>query len=117
MVQETNENFAVVIEKKKVAQDRHKSFADQHRKDKEFSMGEHVLLKVSPIWGVVRFGQKRGKLSPRYIGLFEISEYIAKVAYRLALLHKLSGVHNVFHVNTLKEYPRARCHMWSISEP
>ena len=35
--------------------------------------GEQVLLKVSPMKGVIRF-DKRGKLSPRYIGPFEVSE-------------------------------------------
>ena len=67
-------------------------------------MGDHVLLKVSPIRGVVKFGQKRGKLSPRYIEPFEILERVGKVAYRLALPPRMSGVHNVFHVSMLKEY-------------
>ena len=88
----------------KAAQDQHKSYADQHRKDKEFSVGEHVLLKVSPIQGVVRFGQKWEKLSPRYIGPFEVLECVGKVSYRLALPPKLLRVHNVFHVSILKEY-------------
>ena len=67
-------------------------------------MGEHILLKVSSIRGVVRFGQKRVKLSPRYIGPFEFLEHVGKVAYRLALPPKLSRVHNVFHVSMLKEF-------------
>ena len=77
---------------------------DQHRKDKEFNVGDHVLLKVSPIREVVRFGKKRGKLLPRYIGPFEILERVGKVAYRLALPPRMSGVHNVFHISMLKEY-------------
>ena len=56
MVWVTNKKIVVVKEKIKAAQDRHKSYMDQHRKDKEFSVGEHVLLKLSPIRGVVRFG-------------------------------------------------------------
>ena len=51
----------------------------------------------------MRFG-KRGKLSPRYIGPFEILEKVGKVAYRLALPPDLSSVHNVFHVSMLKKY-------------
>ena len=104
MVQETNEKIVVVREKMKAAQDRHKSYADQHRKDKKFSMGDHVLLKVSPIRGVVRSDQKKEKLSSRYIGPFEVLEHVDKVAYRLVLPLKLSGVHNIFHVSILKEY-------------
>ena len=34
-------------------------------------MGDHVFLKVMPKRGVVRF-DKRVKLSPRYIELYEI---------------------------------------------
>ena len=61
-----------------------------------------MLLKVSPIRGVVRFGQKRGKLSPRYIRPFEILERVGKVVYKLALPPKMSGVHNVFHISMLQ---------------
>ena len=46
----------------------------------------------------------KGKLSPRYIGPFEILQRIGEVAYRLALPPQLSGVHNVFHVSLLKKY-------------
>ena len=83
----------------KAAQSRYKSYADKHRKDTEFNIGDHMMLKVSPVRGVVRFGQKRGKLSPRYIRPFEILERIGKVSYRLALPPKMSGVHNVFHIS------------------
>ena len=56
-----------------------------------------------PKRGVVRFG-KHGKLSPRFIGLSEILERIDVVAYRLALLPSMSGVHEVFHVSMLRKY-------------
>ncbi|XP_059658778.1 uncharacterized protein LOC132305116 [Cornus florida] len=52
--------------------------------------------------GVTRFGRKKGKLAPRFIGPFEITESIGKVAYRLALPPRLSAVHNVFHVSMLR---------------
>ena len=66
-------------------------------------MGDHVFLKVMPKRRVVRFG-KQGKLSPRYIGPFEILERVGTVAYRLALPSSLSGVHEVFHVSMLRKY-------------
>ena len=52
---------------------------------------------------MVRFG-KQGKLSPRYIGPFEILERVGAVAYRLAIPLSLSGVHEVFHVSMLWKY-------------
>ena len=69
----------------------------------EFEVGDHVFLKVMPKRGVVRSG-KRGKLSPRFIGPFEVLERIGIVAYRLALPPNMSGVHEVFHVSMLRKY-------------
>ena len=66
------------------------------RRPLEFEVGDHVFLKVMPKRGVVRFG-KRGKLSSRFIGPFEILERVGTVAYRLALRPSMSGVHEVFH--------------------
>ena len=66
-------------------------------------MGDHVFLKVIPKRGVVKFG-KRVKLSPRYVGLFEVLKRVGTIAYRLALLPSLSSVHAVFHVSMLRKY-------------
>ncbi|XP_039113814.1 uncharacterized protein LOC120249388 [Dioscorea cayenensis subsp. rotundata] len=57
---------------------------DTGRRSLEFEVGDHVFLRVAPTKGVIRFGV-RGKLSPRFIGPFEILERIGEVAYRLAL--------------------------------
>ena len=65
--------------------------------------GELVWLKVSPMKWVMRFG-KRGKLSPRYIGPFEVLQGVGEVSYELVLPPGLSGVHPVFHVSMLKKY-------------
>ena len=51
----------------------------------------------------MRFG-KKGKLSPRFVGPFEILKCIGKVAYELVLQPTLAGVHNVFHVSMLRKY-------------
>ena len=87
----------------KIAQSRQKSYADKRRKDLEFAIGDHVFLKVAPMKGVMRFG-KKGKLSPRYVGPFEILERVGDKAYRVALPPSLSTVHNVFHVSMLRKY-------------
>ncbi|KAK9073193.1 hypothetical protein SSX86_007517 [Deinandra increscens subsp. villosa] len=103
IVQMTNEKVTIARERLKLAQSRQKSYADQHRQSLEFKIGDHVFLKVSPSRGIRRFGIKR-KLSPRYIGPFEILESIGEVSYRLALPPQLSHVHNVFHVSLLRGY-------------
>ena len=83
------------------AQDRQKYYADASRRQIEFSVGDHVWLKVSPTRGVRRFGV-RGKLSPRYIGPYEILERVGDLAYRLALPPALAGIHDVFHISQLR---------------
>ncbi|GJW64545.1 hypothetical protein Tco_0116429 [Tanacetum coccineum] len=79
-----------------------KSYADKRRKPLEFSVGDYVLLKVSPWKGVVLFG-KKGKLAPRFVGPFKIVEKVGPVAYRLDFLEELNGVHDTFHVSNLKK--------------
>ena len=63
-----------------------------------------------PKRGVVRFG-KQGKLSPRFIGPFEILERVDTVAYRLALPPNMSGVHEVFHVSMVRRYTPDPAHV------
>ncbi|XP_058202919.1 uncharacterized protein LOC131317380 [Rhododendron vialii] len=93
---------------------RQKSYADCRRRPLSFEVGDHVFLKVSLRRGLSRFGQK-GKLSPRFIGPFDIIEKIREVAYQLALPPRLSGIHDVFHVSMLRRekvassrYPKAK---------
>ena len=60
--------------------------------------------------GVVGFG-KRGKLSSRFIGPFEIFERVGTVSYRLALPPITIGVHEVFHVSMLRKYTPYPAHV------
>nr|GFB65052.1 DNA/RNA polymerase superfamily protein [Tanacetum cinerariifolium] len=103
MIEVTNEKVAVAKEKLKEARTRQKSYANKHHRSIEFQPGDRIFLKVSPARGVRCFGIK-GKLSPRFIGPFEILDRVGKVLYRLALPPQLSHVHNVFHVSLLRGY-------------
>ena len=85
------------------AQSRHKSYADVRRKDLEFDVGDKVFLKVAPMKGVLQF-EKKEKLSPCFVGSFEILERIGPLAYRLALPISLFVVYAVFHVSMLRKY-------------
>ncbi|GJY99096.1 reverse transcriptase domain-containing protein [Tanacetum coccineum] len=103
IVQETTEKISQIKDRLKATRDRQESYADKRRKPLEFSVGDHVLLKVSPWNGVAHFW-KKGKLAPRFIGPFEITKRMGPIAYRLRLPQKLSSVHDTFHVSNLKKY-------------
>ena len=100
LIRDTSEKVSLIRQRLLTAQSRQKSYADVRRRPLEFEVGDHVFLKVKLKRGVVRFG-KRGKLSPRFIGPFEILEWVGTVAYRLALPPSMSGVHEVFHISML----------------
>ena len=110
LIRDTSEKVSLIRQRFLTAQSRQKSYADVRRRPLEFEAGDHVFLKVMPKRGVVRFG-KRGKLSPRFIGSFEILERIDTVAYRLALPPSMSGVHEVFHVSMLRKYTPDPAHV------
>ncbi|GKC91338.1 putative reverse transcriptase domain-containing protein [Tanacetum coccineum] len=80
LVQETTKKILQIKDRLKAARDRQKSYADKRRKPLEFSVGDYVLLKVSPWKGVV-----------------------GPVAYRLDLPKELDGVHDTFHVSNFKK--------------
>ena len=68
-----------------------------------------------PKRGVVRFN-KGEKLSPRFIGPFEILKRVDTVAYRLALPLSMSGFHKVFHVSMLRRYTPDLAHVVDCKE-
>ena len=103
LIRDTLEKVGMIRKCLLTAQSWHKSYADIRRRPLDFKAGDHVFLKVMPKRGVIRFG-KRGKLSPRYIGPFEVLERVGVVAYWLALPPSLSSVHEVFHVSMLRKY-------------
>ncbi|GJS31800.1 putative reverse transcriptase domain-containing protein [Tanacetum coccineum] len=73
--------WAEIKDRLKAARDRQKSYADKRRKPLELSVGDYVLLKMSP-WKDVKVGP---------------------VAYRLDLPEELNGVHDTFYVSNLKK--------------
>ncbi|KAL5578176.1 hypothetical protein UlMin_019875 [Ulmus minor] len=103
IVQKTVDIVEKIRQRMKTAQSRQKSYTDRRRKSLEFVVGDKVFLKVAPMKGVMRFG-KKGKLSPRFVGPFEILERMGDLAYRVALPPAMSGIHNVFHVSMLRKY-------------
>ena len=92
-MRETTETVKEIRQWLETTQSRQKSYADRRIRPLEFEVGEALFLKVAPVKDVMRFG-KKGKLSPRYVGPFEI----------IALSPELSSVHDVFHVSMMKKY-------------
>nr|GFB03581.1 putative reverse transcriptase domain-containing protein [Tanacetum cinerariifolium] len=76
------------------ARDRLKSYADLKHKPMELQVGDKVMLKVSPLKGVVRFG-KRGKSNPRYVGPFKKCHADEPLAVPLDGLHFDDKLHFV----------------------
>nr|CAI44621.1 B1168G10.5 [Oryza sativa Japonica Group] len=101
ILREAEEKVKTIQERLRVAQSRHKSYADNRRRDLSFDEGDYVYLRVTPLQGVHRFHTK-GKLAPRFVGPYKIVSRRGEVAYQLKLPQSLAGVHNVFHVSQLK---------------
>ncbi|GJR11622.1 putative reverse transcriptase domain-containing protein [Tanacetum coccineum] len=102
LVQETTEKISQIKNRLKAARDRQKRYADKRRKPLEFSVGDYVLLKVSPWKGVVRF-RKKGKLAPRFVGPFKIIKKTCPMAYRLVLLERVDTIRVDAKLNFVEE--------------
>jgi hypothetical protein len=102
VLKDAGKKVRMIRDNLKIAQSRQKIYADTRRRELTFKVGDYVYLKVSPMRSVKRFNMK-GKLAPRYIGLFKIIERRGEVAYQLELPKSLAGVHDVFHVSQLKK--------------
>ncbi|XP_074288638.1 uncharacterized protein LOC141613792 [Silene latifolia] len=96
LIQQMIAQVHVIREKMRAAQDRQKSYAGLKMSEIEFAVGDKVLLKVSPIKGVMRFDR------------------IGEVAYRLALQPALARVHNVFRISQLRKYVSDPTHVLEV---
>ena len=103
LIRETYEKVPIIQERMRTAFSRQKSYADPRRRDVQFGVGDHIFFKISPMKGVMRFG-KKGKLTPRYIGPFEILDRVGNVSHRLSLPPNFGHVHPVFHISMLRKY-------------
>jgi hypothetical protein len=84
MLQEAEKQVLMVREKLRVTQSWQKSYVDHRRREFSFEVRDFVYLKVTPMRGLHHFEVRR-KLSPRFIGPFNIVEKRGEVAYQLEL--------------------------------
>ena len=115
IVKDTEEKVQVIRKRLKAASDQQKSYADLKMRDIGYEVGDKVFLKVSPWRKILRFG-KKGKLSPRFIGPYEVLERIGPMAYRLALPPELAKLHNVFYVSMLWRYRSNESHILPVQD-
>ncbi|XP_073298448.1 uncharacterized protein [Primulina huaijiensis] len=101
IIQEAIDKVHAIKQRIQSAQSRQRSYANKRRKDLVFTVGDQVLLKISPRKGIRRAG-KKGKLQPRFVGPFEMKR-IGPIVYQLQLPRSLSGIHNTFHVSQLRK--------------
>lgn len=102
-----------------IAQSRQKLYADVRRKSLDFDVVDHVFLKVKPRHGIVRFSNK-GKLAPRYIRPYRITQRVGTVSYHLDLPPQdppqLERIHNVFHISKLHRHIPDPSHVLPIDK-
>ena len=105
-IKEARAQVSIIRSHLKAAQSRQKTYADKRRRPLEFTAGDYVYLKMSPMRGVHWFGI-HGKLAPRYVGPYRVLEQCGPVAYHLWLPAILSAIHNVFQMKLwkLKGFP------------
>ena len=113
-MKETEEKVCLIQQRLKSTSDRQTSYANLKKKKYiEYKVGDKVFLKVSPWRQILQFG-KIGKLSPRFIGPYEILERIGPISYRLALSPELAKLHNVFHISMLRKYRYDESHILPV---
>ena len=93
----------MIQDRMRVTQSRQKSYADKRRRPLEFEASNHVFLRVTPTTSIGRALKSR-KLTPQFIGLYQITRRIGPAAYEIALPPHLANLHNVFHFSQLRKY-------------
>jgi len=115
LLRQTTEKVKQIQERMKASQSRQKSYADQRKRPLEFAVGDHVFLRITPTTGVGKAIRSR-KLSPKFIGPYQILRKIGPVAYEIALPPQLSNLHSVFHVSQLRKYVSDPSHVLELED-
>jgi len=114
-LQQTTSKVKLIQERMRATQSRQKSYADKRRRPLEFDEGDHVFLRVTPTTSIRRVLKSR-KLTPRFIGPYQITRRIGTTTYEIALPPHISNLHNVFHVSQLSGYIASPDHVLESDE-
>jgi len=86
-----------------LSQQRQSHYANKHRRDIEFNIGDKVLLSTKNIVNPIDRNRPKKKLTPKFVGPYKVIEKISHTAYKLDLPDNIK-IHPVFHVSLLKLY-------------
>ena len=84
----------------KAAQDRQAKYANKHRREYTFQVGDKVWLAASHL-RLPRAAHAGRKLLPRFFGPYKVSKVISDVAYEIELPAHFK-IHPVIHISHLK---------------
>ena len=115
LLKQTIKKVRLVRNKMQASQSRQKAYADRRRRPLEFEAGDHLFLRVTRTTGVGKALRSR-KLSPKFLGLYQISRRIGPVAYEIALPPQLANLHPVFHVSQLRKYVFNPSHVLEVED-
>ena len=101
-LQQLHNNIELAKKNLLSAQQRQSYYADQHRREVTFNIGDQVLLSTANL--KLKVSEQTPKLLSKFIGPFSIVQVISPVAYKLDLPYSLSSIHPVVHVSKLKLY-------------
>ena len=115
IVQQTTNKIKMIREKMRTSHSCQKSYHDKRRKNLEFKKGEYLFLRVTLVTGVGRALKSR-KLTPCFIGLYQIAERVGEVAYQIHLPPSLANLYDVFYVSQLIKYITDLSHVVQLDD-
>ena len=101
-IQESQDILKAFKDNLVMAQTQQKTYADKHRVECSFEIGDMVYLRLQPYRQSSLKKSGAEKLRPRFYGPYRVTRRIGEVAYELELPAS-SKIHNVFHVSCLKK--------------
>lgn len=74
-----------------------------------------MFFRVTPVTGVGRALKSR-KVTPRFIGPYQILKRVGEVAYRVTLPPSFSNLHSVFHISQMSKYIPHQSHVVRLDD-